>query len=84
MEKLRCGEIIRFDLESRPASTYEDGSRVDDERDRRCWKTFQQHGGQGRMQLSLFKPVFDPANTKHSDSNLERDFARYLDEQKAT
>ena len=31
------------------------------------------------MQLSLFEPVF----SRHFDSELERSFARYLDEQKA-
>ncbi len=37
-------------------------------------------GKDGRpLQLNLFEPVY----TQHFDSNLERNFARYLDEQKA-
>ena len=37
-------------------------------------------GKDGRpLQLSLFEPVYN----QHFDSNLERNFARYLDEQKA-
>ena len=36
-------------------------------------------GTAGRCKLSLFEPVFD----REFDSDLERNFARYLDEQKA-
>ena len=41
--------------------------------------TLQKPFGGGLMQLSLFEPIFK----RHFDSDLERKFAFYLDEQKA-
>ena len=73
-DKLRRGEI-RFDLEAghanfRMVETYEILAGADD-------PTLQSYGQP--LQLSLFEPVF----AKQFDSELERNFARYLDEQKA-
>ncbi len=68
--------IIRFDLEAgqpnfRMKPSYE--LPLPDE-------TGIMAGKDGRaLQLSLFEPIY----TQHFDSNLERNFARYLDEQKA-
>ena len=73
-DKLRQGEI-RFDLEAgqpnfRMVESYEIPTGVDE-------PTLQRFGRP--LQLSLFEPVF----AKQFDSELERNFARYLDEQKA-
>ncbi len=72
--KLKKGEI-RFDLEAgqpnfRMIESYEIPARVDDQ-------TLQNYGKP--LQLNLFEPVF----ARQFDSDLERNFARYLDEQKA-
>ena len=72
--KLRHGEIT-FDLKSsgrnfRMVDSYEIPVAVDE-------PTLQIYGNP--LQLSLFEPVFD----RHFDSELERKFARYLDEQQA-
>ena len=72
--KLRNGEI-RFDLDAvdanyRMVDTYELPAGVDD-------VSLQKHGVP--LQLSLFEPVL----ARQFDSDLERRFARYLDEQKA-
>ncbi len=66
---------IRFDLEAgRPnfkmVQSYKLPVAVNDQ-------TLQFYGRQ--LEMSLFEPVFD----RHFDSDLERSFARYLDEQKA-
>ena len=76
MEKLRREEI-RFDLESdrpafRMAECYE--IRVPEVAGR-----MMREDRHSLLQLSLFEPVF----THQFDSDLERRFARYLDEQKA-
>ena len=73
-DKLHRGEI-RFDLEAgqpnfRMVESYEIPAGADD-------PTLQSYGQP--LQLSLFEPVF----AKQFDSELERNFARYLDEQKA-
>ena len=73
-DKLRQQEI-RFDLEAgqpqyRMVDSYELLVSQDE-------KTLQNHGES--LQLSLFTPVFH----REFDSELERSFARYLDEQKA-
>ena len=72
--KLKKGEI-RFDLEAgqpnfRMIDSYEIPARVDDQ-------TLQSYGKE--LQLSLFEPIF----ARQFDNDLERSFARYLDEQKA-
>ena len=73
-DKLRQGEIS-FDLESsdhnfRVRESYEIPVSVDE-------STLQNYGRP--LQLSLFEPVL----ARQFDSELERNFARYLDEQKA-
>ena len=74
-QKLRAG-LIRFDLEAgqpnlRLKETYEVPFPDD---------VAIMAGRNGYpVQLSLFEPVYN----QHFDSNLERNFARYLDEQKA-
>ena len=72
--KLKKGEI-RFDLEAgqpnfRMIESYEIPARVDDQ-------TLQNYGKP--LQLNLFEPIF----ARQFDNDLERNFARYLDEQKA-
>ena len=73
-EKLAAGEI-RFDLESSEPRF-------------RMWQTYEipevsggtlSRSGGRAMQLNLFEPIYD----RHFDSDLERNFARYLDERKA-
>ena len=73
--KLKQGEI-RFDLKAgkpnyRMTKSYELPSHPSDD-------LLARSDGQA-MQLSLFEPIY----TQHFDSDLERKFARYLDEQKA-
>ena len=73
--KLGNGEV-RFDLEAsrhnfRMVETYEIPITGES-------GLLARHDGQP-VQLSLFEPVY----TQHFDSNLERNFARYLDEQRA-
>ena len=74
-DKLRGGDI-RFDLESgdnfRMVDEYEIPVAQDD-------PTLEREYGGGPLQLSLFEPVFK----RHFDSELERQFAFYLDGQKA-
>ena len=72
MQKYRNGEIS-FELNAslrsyRVKETYEIPVRSDD-------KTFQHDFG-NPLQFSLFEPIFD----REFDSDLERRFARYLDE----
>ena len=72
--KLKNGEL-RFDLEAgqpnfRMIDSYEIPARVDDQ-------TLQNYGKP--LQLNLFEPIF----ARQFDNDLERNFARYLDEQKA-
>ena len=74
LDKLRQG-AIRFDLEAgqphfRMQGAYEIHVGAND-------PTLQWYGRP--VQLSLFEPIFD----REFDSDLERSFARYLDEQKA-
>ena len=74
LEKLRQG-TIRFDLKAgqprfQMAASYEIQVAAND-------PTLQWYGRPA--QLSLFEPIFD----REFDSDLERSFARYLDEQKA-
>ena len=72
--KLRRGDIS-FDLRAgQPHYEMVSGWTISVTADE---KTLQKYG-QG-MQLSLFKPIF----ARQFDSALERNFARYLDEQKA-
>lgn len=73
-DKLSNSEI-RFDLEAGQPNfemvrNYKLPVAADD-------STLQSYGRQ--LEFSLFEPVFD----RHFDSDLERSFARYLDEQKA-
>lgn len=76
LSKLREG-IVRFDLDTRIPShrlrkdTYE---ILVDSTDH----SFERRPGDP-IQISLFEPVFD----SQFDSNLERNFARYLDEERA-
>lgn len=73
--KLRTGDI-RFDLES------EDNFRMVEEYEIPVAKndpTLEKEFGGGPLQLSLFAPIFE----RHFDSELERQFAFYLDGVKA-
>ena len=74
-EKLRTKDI-RFDLESgdnfRMAYEYEIPISKGD-------RTLEKDFGVGPLQLSLFEPIFE----RQFDTELERKFAFYLDEQKA-
>ena len=73
-DKLKSGDI-RFDLQTNSANycmvkQYE----IEIGREEQGFTTFGQP-----PQLSLFEPIFD----KEFDSDLERNFARYLDQEKA-
>ena len=75
-EKLRLGDI-RFDLEAgkpsfRMVNSYEIALAKDDA------GILARNDGKS-IQMSLFEPVYE----RHFDSDLERNFARYLDEQRA-
>ena len=73
--KLGNGEV-RFDLEtSRPNFRMVESYEIPITGDAGL---LARHDGRP-VQLSLFEPVY----TRHFDSNLERNFARYLDEQRA-
>lgn len=73
--KLLSGDI-RFDLQAgdnfRMVDEYEIPVAANE-------RTLEKAYGGGPMQLSLFEPIFK----RHFDSELERKFAIYLDEQKA-
>ena len=73
--KLGNGEV-RFDLQaSRPNFRMVESYEIPIAGDAGLLARYDGHP----VQLSLFEPVY----TQHFDSNLERNFARYLDEQRA-
>ncbi len=74
-KKLRTQEV-RFDLEAGDNYRMRESFELPIAEDGR---TLQKTYGDGTMQLSLFEPVFE----QHFDSELERKFAFYLDDQKA-